>query len=267
MTAMILQIFVEDNAMIKMQVVEFIREKYDQFLTKGWLHAFIGRNLDTLQICHYLPQEDTRLTVLREQLEDHIENMKSIVVEKFAEFVFNLDEVGSSDWEDRKPRKVIVPRTVSPGDVYHPVSRRYRQLTLMACVSAGGDALTPMVLTGSPIRDEIWSTGLRADDDVMLRCRNPAYATAESFDEYRVTVFIPYIHPLRENPAFAGEPGALLMDSVRAHVWERTVRLLGENPIIALVCPADTTNLFHGIDLVFCRGDEAEQGSSRERDG
>jgi hypothetical protein len=135
---MILQAFAEGNAMTKRQVVEFIRETYDRSLTKGWLHTFIGHNLDTLQICHSLPQEDTRFTVLREQLEDHIENMKSVVAGKFAELVFNLDEVGSSDGEDWKPRKVIVPRTVSQDNIYHPVSRRYRHLTLLTCVSAGG---------------------------------------------------------------------------------------------------------------------------------
>jgi hypothetical protein len=41
------------------------------------------------------------------------------------------------------------------------------------------------------------------------------------------------------------------MDSVGAHVSERNLRLLGENWIIALVFPANTTNLFHGLDLVF----------------
>jgi hypothetical protein len=125
-TTMILQVFVEGNAMTKRQVVEFIREKYDRSLTKGWLHAFIGRNLDTLQICHSLPQEDTSLTVLREQLEDHIENMKSVVAGKFAELVFNLNEVRSSDWDDLKPRKDIELRTVSQDNDYHSVSRWYR---------------------------------------------------------------------------------------------------------------------------------------------
>jgi hypothetical protein len=94
--------------------------------------------------------------------------MTSIVARKFAELIFNLDEVGPSDWEDPKPRKVIAPRTVSPDEVYHLVSRRYRHLTLLACVSAGGDALTPMVLTSSRVRDDIWSTRLQEDEDVMI---------------------------------------------------------------------------------------------------
>jgi hypothetical protein len=177
--------------------------------------------------------------------------MKSVVAGKFTEFVFNLDEVGSSDWEDWKPRKVIVPRTVSQDNVYHSVSRRYRHLTLLACVSAGGDTLTPMVLTGFPIRDEIWSTELREDEDVMFRFRNPTYMTKQLFHEYLVAIFIHYIHQFRENPAFPDELDMLLMDSVGAYVSERNLRLLGENWIITLVFPVNTTNPFHGLDLVF----------------
>jgi hypothetical protein len=47
--------------------------------------------------------------------------MKSVVEEKLSELVFNLDEVGSPDLEDRKPKKVIVPRSVSPDDTYKVV--------------------------------------------------------------------------------------------------------------------------------------------------
>jgi hypothetical protein len=62
------------------------------------LNAFVGSDLDAVQIYRSLPQEDTRLTVPREHLETHIEHIKSIATRKFAELVFNLDEAGSSDW-------------------------------------------------------------------------------------------------------------------------------------------------------------------------
>jgi hypothetical protein len=96
------------------------------------------------------------------------------------------------------------------------VSRRYRHLALLACVSAGGDALTPMVLTSSPIRDGIWSTGLREDEDVMIRFRGPAYMTEELFHQCLTNVFVPYIQRLRENPVFADEMCVPLTESVGA---------------------------------------------------
>jgi hypothetical protein len=40
-----------------------------------------------------------------------------------AELVFNLDEVGMSEWEDRKVRKVIVPTTMDDQKIHHRASR------------------------------------------------------------------------------------------------------------------------------------------------
>jgi hypothetical protein len=62
------------------------------------LHAFIGRHLDQLQICRYLPQEDARMIVPRTHLEEQIQLAKWVIARRFSELVFDLDEVHSSDW-------------------------------------------------------------------------------------------------------------------------------------------------------------------------
>jgi hypothetical protein len=43
-------------------------------------------------------------------LDKTIQELNEHVKGCIAELVFNLDEVGISDWEDRKPRKVIARR-------------------------------------------------------------------------------------------------------------------------------------------------------------
>jgi hypothetical protein len=48
---------------------------------------------------------------------------------------------------------VIAPVGVCKEDVYYIVSRCQRHITLLACVSAASDALTPMLITTNPIRD------------------------------------------------------------------------------------------------------------------
>jgi hypothetical protein len=191
------------------------------------------------------------MTVPRVYLEHHIATMKTHIVGKFSELIFNLDEVGSSEWDDRKPRKAIASQVVSPEDVYHSVARIYGHVTLLACVSATGDALTPMVMSGATIRDSIWRTGLRRDEDLLLRHRSPAYIDENLFHEYISEVLIPYVANLREKPEFANEIAILLMDSAPAHRSERVLRLLGENRILAVVFPAHTTNILQALDLVF----------------
>jgi hypothetical protein len=243
--------FRSGNPLNNKELLKTVRERYDPKLTKGWVHAFVGRHLDVLQECRSLPLEDARLTVPREQLEEHITNMKTLLVGKYSELVFNLDEVGSSEWEERKPKKVIAPRSIPADEVYHSVSRKYRHVTLMACVSAAGDALTPMVISGPPIRDSLWALGLRRDEDVMVRQRNPAYISEELFFEYLTNVLVPYVAQLRNKSEFMNEPAVLLMDSALPHVSERVLRLLGQSRIMAIVFPAHTTNIFQALDLAF----------------
>jgi hypothetical protein len=89
--------------MTRRQVLELVREGYSAALIKGGWNAFVARHLDTVHICRSLPQENTHLTIPREYIEARMEHMKSIVARRFAELVFNLDEVESSDWEGRKP--------------------------------------------------------------------------------------------------------------------------------------------------------------------
>jgi hypothetical protein len=87
--------------------------------------------------------------------------MRTHVSGQFMERVFNLAEIGSSDWEDQKPKRGITPLAVSADDVYYPVSRRYRHIMRLACVSAADNALTPMIISQSPVRDSLWRYGLR----------------------------------------------------------------------------------------------------------
>jgi hypothetical protein len=63
--------------------------------------------------------------------------------------------------DDRKMNKVITSAAVRKEDVYHSVSHRQRHITLRACVSAVGDATTPLLITSAPIRDSLWSRGFR----------------------------------------------------------------------------------------------------------
>jgi hypothetical protein len=64
------------------------------------VHDFIGRHLDELKGCRSLPQKDLRMAVPRAYLEEHIQLLKTHFTGKVAELVFNLDGLGSADWED-----------------------------------------------------------------------------------------------------------------------------------------------------------------------
>jgi hypothetical protein len=54
-----------------------------------------------------------------------------------------------------------------------------------------------MLVIGNSIRESLWNRGLRLDEDVVIRRRNPAYLNETLFYEYISGVFIPYVSTLR----------------------------------------------------------------------
>jgi hypothetical protein len=64
-----------------------------------------------------------------------------------AELVFNLDDVGLSEWEDRKYKKVIIRMTMDGQMTHHRASRGVKHISIIACVTAGGESLIPYAVT------------------------------------------------------------------------------------------------------------------------
>jgi hypothetical protein len=170
---------------------------------------------------------------------------------KCARLIFNLDELDSADWDERRMKKVIAPAVVRKEDVYHSVSRRPGRMTLLACVSAAGDGVTPMVITTTPIHASFWSRGLRQSEDVMVRPPVPADINEESFFESITSIVIPYVDAVRSRAGLGTETAILLMDSALPHMSNRILQTLDDKNIAAITFPAHTTNLFQTLDLVF----------------
>jgi hypothetical protein len=87
----------QGESMTSKEVLKAVGEQDNSKLTKGWVHSLIGRHLDVLQECCSFPLEDSRLIVPRDQSEEHINTMKTILASKFSELIVNVYEVGSSE--------------------------------------------------------------------------------------------------------------------------------------------------------------------------
>jgi hypothetical protein len=57
---MLLDAFHEEKAITQKEFLRIMREQHKPTLTKGWVHDFIGRNLDELKVCRSLPQKDCK---------------------------------------------------------------------------------------------------------------------------------------------------------------------------------------------------------------
>jgi hypothetical protein len=168
-----------------------------------------------------VPQETPRLEVPRCFLDETIHCITQFVQGRPLELVFNLDEIGISEWEDRKPKKVIVPLSARGQTIHHKTNRALKHVSLIACVSAAGESLTPYILTSqdSPkVRERLKKHGVRFGTDFLLKHRAKPYVNAEIFAEYIRMVFIPNLNELRNLAQFADEDAVLLTDDCPSHV-------------------------------------------------
>ena len=237
------------NPLTQAQIRSYVRDNYNISASNGWIYSFLQRYSKLLKIGKSFPQEDTMLTVPVEFLQQHLTNMTQYVQGCCSELLFNIDEMGSSEWEDRKVKKVVIPFETDPKSIYHKTTRKIRHQTLVSIVSAAGDALTPLIISSTNVEREMISKGYRSGEDAIFKIRNPAYIDEDIFYEYIKDVLIPYVKVIRKNKIYAKEFSVLLMDSCIPHLNQNTLKILGKNGIKAITFPAHTTNIFQPLDL------------------
>jgi hypothetical protein len=95
--------------------------------------------------------------------------IKKIVPSLPAELIFNLDETGLSDWENRKTKPVLVPVTEGDSKLHYPINRAIRHDTLMCCIPASRDSYCPMLITLTDGARKLFETGGRDHIDLMTK--------------------------------------------------------------------------------------------------
>jgi hypothetical protein len=153
-----------NSAVTGRDVREHIATRYHLSVTRDWINSFLGRHLDELCLVKSAPQETELLEVPRCFLEETIRCLHESVQGRPTELVFNLDEVGISDWEDRKSKKVIVPQSMRVPTIHHRVNRAPKHVSVIACISAAGESLTAYIVTSqdSPtLREQLKKRGVR----------------------------------------------------------------------------------------------------------
>jgi hypothetical protein len=177
-----------------MDIRHYCAAKLSFPVTRGALDSVIGRHLSELINVKSTPQEKPRLQVPRIFLEETIRNMQEAVNRRLSDFVFNLDEIAISEWEDRKSKKVMVPGGFARQTVHHGISRNLKNITITMCLFTGGVCLVPRVVTFQAIKPvwlQLGETGIRVERDLHLKRRQKVCINGEFFVDYIRVVFLP----------------------------------------------------------------------------
>jgi hypothetical protein len=133
-----------------------------------------------------------------------------------AEMMFNLDEIGLSDWEERPPKRVSVPVTLLVGEIYHGRTRnmKYNLRQVVSLLLKNTSFLISIISHGSdPIREQCKRLGIRISTDVVLKSSSkPSINSNMVLDSIR-TGCLPHCTELVIVGEFAEEFHLLLLDS------------------------------------------------------
>jgi hypothetical protein len=148
-------------------------------LTRLFLH-----HRDDLIEMKSIRQEKTRLEVQRAFLDEIIRCLREYIQGMKVELVFNLGEVGMSEWEDRNDKRMIFSKTMDERTTHHRVSRNVKYISIVTCISAREESLTPYVVIlqdSEPLRKKLMHHDIRLGVDFVLRQRLKPYMNSTLF--------------------------------------------------------------------------------------
>jgi hypothetical protein len=99
----------QDTPVRKTEIMDHYTAKFKIKSTRGCVNSFVLQHLGDVIQTKSAPQDEQWLQVPRACLERKVKDLNYQVQGCVTDLVFNLDEVGISDWEDRKGKKVGVP--------------------------------------------------------------------------------------------------------------------------------------------------------------
>jgi transposase len=234
----------------KREVLDEIENRYGKALSYGWLHDFLGRYREEVACTKVFPQEDPRLEVPRAFLEQYLALIHEHVLGLTPRLVYNIDETGSSDWEDRRTYEGIVPVALKHARVHSAVTRRVKHQTMLVCINAAGETLCPLVVTTDQSARNVFRDGIEEDVDLQVRVARSAYVDAIIFMDYTREILIPRIEDFRKANEIPGSPAILLMDNCSSHLAQTIIDLLSLHQIKVITFPPHTTGIFQMLDLV-----------------
>jgi hypothetical protein len=104
------------------EIMNYCTSQFKIKSTRGLVNSSVLRHSDDVIQTQSRPEEERRSQILRAFLERIIQDLHNYIQGCVAELVFNLDEVGILDWEDRKTKKVIGLAAMLRQTIHHGVS-------------------------------------------------------------------------------------------------------------------------------------------------
>ena len=232
------------------QVMSYTEENTGKTVTRGWLNSFLYRHWDIV-FCKEIDQQDIlRLWVPRRYLTEYLDLVENIIKIAPSALIYNIDETGLSDWEERKPKNVIVPKELADCDLQYPIDRTNKHVTLVVTVSADGDAYFPLAISSNEKLREIFDLDIRENVDLFLEISTSSYINKDIFRSHMINNFLPQVEEDRAFTKIKDCPSILFFENCSSHIDDELLQILAEHLILVISYPSHTSNIFQVLDLL-----------------
>jgi hypothetical protein len=143
-------------------------------------------------------------------------------------FIYNVDETGRSDSEDRREIRVLVPAHCDATSV--PVDWHTKRSTLTACMGADGFRMRPFVIVSRATAEKDLAYHGYDRHSVALASQGNAFMTPSLFDLWAETAFFPAVKERRRYFRYLGK-AVLLSDGLGAHHPDRFLQRCSERNV------------------------------------
>lgn len=219
------------------QIAKFIYSTFNKYIYIDTIrHILSSKFAKKYKNCPGIGLEDKRFQVSIANIENNLNALHREIQGVPIKFVYNLDEMGTSEFEDSRQQTVIVPITYPYTTAPYSISRAEKHSTCLACINLDGLFGKPQyVVQRSTFDTEIYN--YLDPEEIQIVHTDSGYINTESFTFWLYTNFLPELHKLRERYNYSGK-AILIMDNCSSHITAiQNLNLIQENLHIHFIVP------------------------------
>jgi hypothetical protein len=180
------------------------------------IRHIVRDQMPNLHTVEGIPTESGRVHASEEAIRAWYADLAEKVRDVRREFLFNVDEMGFSQWSDAKVSQVIVPFEYDELTIGVPVNRSSQRRSMCVCIAADGSTMRHFIIIERQTSDEEMRLMGYTEDKIHLSFHQTAFMTKILWGERSRTVFFPDIARRREESAYPGR-ACVLLDGLTWH--------------------------------------------------
>jgi hypothetical protein len=188
------------NYVAQRDALSFIETNFQKCLSHQWMASFSKKHANLICRSVIRPQVNMRLKVSHDHLDQYIRLITEYVPLVLTELLLNIDGSGFSDWEERKPKCILIPTEAREMTLHYTVSRKIRHQTLVCCVTAAGDAYCPLLVSSNRAARAVFEHQFRDGIHLQIEISLLSDVNAEMFERHVDTVLIPAVEANQQLP-------------------------------------------------------------------